>query len=77
MKKVLLLLVLVIALVSCENKSGRRVPTEKRIYIIEYVDEDVDDIKEVRFGDRMSASQFRLELDSAMVWSIMYSEKLN
>ena len=76
MKKIILLLLITLALASCERQSGRRV-TEKKLYIIEYVDEDVDDIKEVRFADRYSASKYRNTLDSLNIWSKLYSEPIN
>ena len=76
MKKLLLLLVVILTLASCERQSGRRVP-ETKLYIIEYVDEDVDDIKEIRFATRYSASQYRNTLDSLNMWSRLYSEPIN
>ena len=76
MKKLLLLLVVILTLASCERQSGRRVP-ETKLYIIEYVDEDVDDIIEIRFADRYSASKYRNTLDSLNIWSRLYSEPIN
>ena len=78
MKKIILLLVVILTLASCERQSGRRVAgQEQKLYIIEYVDEDVDDIKEVRFADRYSASKYRNTLDSLNIWSRLYSEPIN
>ena len=78
MKKIILLLLITLALISCERKSGRRVVgQEQKLYIIEYVDEDVDDIKEIRFADRYSASKYRNGLDSLNLWSRLYSEPIN
>ena len=76
MKKLLLLLVVILTLASCERQSGRRVP-EKKLYIIEYVDENVDDIIKIRFADRYSASKYRNTLDSLDIWSRLYSEPIN
>ena len=76
MKKLLLLLVVILTLASCERQSGRRVP-ETKLYIIEYVDENVDDIIEVGFADRYSASKYRNTLDSLNIWSRLYSEPIN
>lgn len=74
MKKIILLLLITLALASCERKSGRRVP-ETKLYIIEYV--DIDDIKEIRFADRYEASKYRNTLDSLNIWSRLYSEPIN
>jgi len=74
MKKIILLLLITLALASCERQSGRRVP-ETKLYIIEYV--DVDDIKEIRFADRYEASKYRNTLDSLNIWSRLYSEPIN
>ncbi len=76
MKKIILLVTVILTLASCERQSGRRVP-ETKLYIIEYVDEDVDDIKEIRFADRYSASKYRNTLDSLNLWSRLYSEPIN
>ncbi len=77
MKKIILLLTIVLALASsCERKSRRRVASDK-LYIVEYVDENIDDIIEVRFADRYSASQYRNSLDSLNIWSRLYSEPIN
>ena len=76
MKRILLLLTVILTLASCERQSGRRVP-ETKLYIVEYVDEDVDDIKEVRFADRYLASKYRNTLDSLNIWSRLYSEPIN
>ena len=76
MKKIILLITVILTLASCERQSGRRVP-ETKLYIIEYVDEDVDDIKEIRFATRYSASQYRNTLDSLNMWSRLYSEPIN
>lgn len=76
MKKIILLLLITLALVSCERKSGRR-PVQDKLYIIEYVDQDVDNIKEIRFADRYSASKYRNGLDSLNIWSRLYSEPIN
>ncbi len=76
MKKIILLLLITLALISCERQSGRRVP-EKKLYIVEYVDEYVDDIKEIRFADRYEASKYRNTLDSLDLWSRLYSEPIN
>ena len=76
MKKIIILITVILTLASCERQSGRRVP-EAKLYIIEYVDEDVDDIKEVRFADRYSASKYRHGLDSLNLWSRLYSEPIN
>ncbi len=76
MKKIILLLLITLALASCERKSGRRVP-EKKLYIVEYVDENIDDIIEVRFADRYEASKYRNTLDSLNMWSRLYSEPIN
>ena len=75
MKKIILLLLITLALVSCERKSGRR-PVQDKLYIIEYA-EDIDDIVEVRFADRYSASKYRNGLDSLNIWSRLYSEPIN
>ena len=78
MKKLLLLLTVILMLASCERQSGRRVVgQEQKLYIIEYIDEDVDDIKEVRFADRYEASKCRNTLDSLNIWSRLYSEPIN
>ena len=78
MKKIILLLLITLALASCERQSGRRVVgQEQKLYIIEYVDEDVDDIKEIRFADRYEASKYRNTLDSLNIWSRLYSEPIN
>ena len=77
MKKLLLLLVVILTLASCERQSGRRVVgQEQKLYIIEYA-EDIDDIVEVRFADKYSASQYRNTLDSLNLWSRLYSEPIN
>ena len=77
MKKTILLII-ILTLASCERQSGRRVVgQEQKLYIIEYVDEDVDDIKEIRFADRYSASKYRNTLDSLNMWSRLYSEPIN
>ena len=76
MKKIILLLTVILMLASCERQSGRRVP-ETKLYIIEYVDENVDDIKEIRFADRYEASKYRNTLDSLNMWSRLYSEPIN
>jgi hypothetical protein len=77
MKKTILLII-ILTLASCERQSGRRVVgQEQKLYIIEYVDEDVDDIKEIRFATRYSASQYRNTLDSLNMWSRLYSEPIN
>ena len=75
MKKIILLITVILALASCERQSGRRVP-ETKLYIIEYA-EDIDDIVEVRFADRYSASKYRNTLDSLNLWSRLYSEPVN
>ena len=75
MKKLILLITIILTLASCERQSGRRVP-ETKLYIIEYT-EDIDDIVEVRFADRYSASQYRNTLDSLNLWSRLYSEPIN
>lgn len=78
MKKILILIGIILTLASCERQSGRRVVgQEQKLYIIEYVDEDVDDIKEIRFADRYSASKYRNTLDSLNIWSRLYSEPIN
>ena len=78
MKKIILLITVILTLASCERQSGRRVVgQEQKLYIIEYVDEDVDDIKEIRFADRYSASKYRNTLDSLNIWSRSYSEPIN
>ena len=78
MKKIILLITVILTLASCERQSGRRVVgQEQKLYIIEYVDEDVDDIKEIRFADRYSASKYRNTLDSLNIWSRLYSEPIN
>lgn len=76
MKKIIILLTVTLTLASCERQSGRRVP-ETKLYIIEYVDESTDNIIEVRFASRYSASQYRNTLDSLDVWSRLYSEPIN
>ena len=76
MKKIILLLLITLALVSCERKSGRR-PVQDKLYIIEYVDNNTDSIIEVRFASRYSASQYRNSLDSLDIWSRLYSEPIN
>ena len=76
MKKLILLLVVILTLASCERQSGRRVP-ETKLYIIEYVDDSTDNIIEVRFADRYSASKYRNGLDSLNLWSRLYSEPIN
>ena len=74
MKKLILLITIILTLASCERQSGRRVP-ETKLYIIEYV--DIDDIKEIRFADKYSASKYRNGLDSLNIWSRLYSEPIN
>ena len=76
MKKIIILLTVTLTLASCERQSGRRVP-ETKLYIIEYVDDSTDNIIEVRFASRYSASQYRNTLDSLDVWSRLYSEPIN
>ena len=76
MKKIILLVTVILTLASCERQSGRRVP-ETKLYIIEYVDNNTDNIIEVRFASRYSASQYRNSLDSLDVWSRLYSEPIN
>ena len=76
MKKIIILLTVILTLASCERQSGRRVP-ETKLYIIEYVDDSTDNIIEVRFASRYSASQYRNTLDSLDVWSRLYSEPIN
>ena len=77
MKKIILLATVILTLASCERQSGRRPAPEKKLYIIEYVDENVDDIKEIRFADRYEASKYRNGLDSLNIWSRLYSEPIN
>ena len=75
MKKLLLLLVVILTLASCERQSGRRVvDQEQKLYIIEYVD---GDIIEVRFADKYLANKYRNTLDSLEIWSRLYSEPIN
>ena len=76
MKKIIILLTVTLTLASCERQSGRRVP-ETKLYIVEYVDDSTDNIIEVRFASRYSASQYRNTLDSLDVWSRLYSEPIN
>ena len=76
MKKIILLLLITLALISCERKSGRR-PVQDKLYIIEYVDDDTDSIIEVRFIDRYAANTYRSSLDSVDIWSRLYSEPIN
>ena len=76
MKKIILLLLITLALVSCERKSGRR-PVQDKLYIIEYVDNNTDSIIEVRFSARYYANQYRNSLDSLEIWSRLYSEPIN
>ena len=78
MKKLILLITVILTLASCESQSGRRVVgQEQKLYIIEYVDEDIDDIIEVRFADRYLASKYRNYLDSLNIWSRLYFEPIN
>lgn len=75
MKKLLLLLVVILTLASCERQSGRRVEgQEQKLYIIEYID---GDIIEVRFADKYLANKYRNNLDSLQLWSRLYSEPIN
>ena len=76
MKKIILLATIILTLASCERQSGRRVP-ETKLYIIEYVDDSTDNIIEVRFADRYSASKYRNTLDSLNIWSRLYFEPIN
>ena len=76
MKKLILLITVILVLASCERQSGRR-PVEDKLYIIEYVDDSTDNIIEVRFAARYSASQYRNSLDSLNIWSRLYSEPIN
>ena len=77
MKKLILLITVILTLASCERQSGRRPAPEKKLYIIEYVNDSTDNIIEVRFADRYSASQYRNSLDSLNLWSRLYSEPIN
>ena len=76
MKKIIILITVILTLASCERQSGRRVP-EAKLYIIEYVDDSTDNIIEIRFADRYSASKYRNGLDSLNIWSRLYSEPIN
>ena len=76
MKKIILLITVILTLASCERQSGRRVP-ETKLYIVEYVDANIEDIIEVRFADRYSASKYRNTLDSLNLCSRLYSEPIN
>ena len=76
MKKIILLLLITLALISCERKSGRR-PVQDKLYIIEYVEDSSDTTIEVRFADRYSASKYRNGLDSLNIWSRLYSSPIN
>ena len=77
MKKIILLITVILTLASCERQSGRRPAPEKKLYIIEYINDSTDNIIEVRFADRYSASQYRNGLDSLNLWSRLYSEPIN
>ena len=75
MKKIILLLIVILTLASCESQSGRRVVNqEQKLYIIEYID---GEIKEIRFADKYLANQYRNSLDSLQIWSRLYSEPIN
>lgn len=75
MKRILLLITIILTLASCERQSGRRVvDQEKKMYIIEYID---GEIKEIRFADKYLANKYRNSLDSLEIWSRLYSEPIN
>lgn len=57
MKKIILLLVVILTLASCERQFGRRVvDQEQKLYIIEYID---GELKEIRFADKYLANKYR------------------
>lgn len=68
MKKIALLIVLVIALMSCERQSGRRNPA-KKIYTVEFMDPETKDIYQYIYADKDSAYFFKYQLDDERVWN--------